>query len=143
MVRDQVEKTMRKALLSFAGKEQRPANDISLFIHTKPTEDAPALSPKYFYAVEGKPVTEEGKLKDLDFTKDILGKKIDMLGQSYLASQFLTGYFEKTCKKHEVEPNELYVRIDSKDSEAKALKIALYKNAEVLKKIKLEEIFLE
>ena len=141
MVRDQVEKTMRKALLSFAGKENRPANDISLFIHTKPTEEAPALSPKYFYAIEGKPVLEEGKLKDLDFTKDILGKKIDMLGQSFLASQFLTGYFEKTCKKHEIEPNRLYVRIDAKDEEAKQLKIGLYNNADVIKNIELDEIF--
>jgi hypothetical protein len=141
MVKEHVEKTMKKAILRFAEKEGRPANEIAFFIHTKPTEEAPELEPKYFYAIGGVPVQENGKIKDLRFTQDILGKKIDMLGTSYLAANFLSKYFASTSEEFEADPKTLYVMITVIDKEAKNLAIALYKSSQVVKEMKLDEIF--
>jgi hypothetical protein len=141
MVRDHVEKTMKKALLRFAEQEGKPANKIAFFIHTKPTDEQPELEPKYFYAVDGVPVQEDGKLKDLKFTQDILGKKIDMLGTSFLAANFLSKHFAKISEEHEADPRTLYVMITCADEVAEELTIALYKGNEVIKKMELDEIF--
>jgi len=141
MVKDHVEKTMKKALLRFADKDGVTANRIAFFIHTKPTDANPELEPKYFYALDGVPVQENGQLKDLRFTQDILGKKIDMLGTAYLASTFLTKYFAKISEENESNPSTLYIMITSVDEMAEELAIALYKGNQVLKEMKLEEIF--
>jgi hypothetical protein len=141
MVRDQVEKTMRKALLRFAEQEGKPANNIAFFIHTKPTDEQPELEPKYFYAVDGVPVQENGQLKDLRFTQDILGKKIDMLGMSFLAANFLSKHFATISEELEADPRTLYVMITCKDEKAENLAIALYKGNKVVRNMELDEIF--
>lgn len=141
MIRDHVEKTMKKALKTFAEKAETTANNIAFFIHTKPTEEDPTLTPKYFYSVKGKTVTENGKLKDLRFTQDILGKKFDLLGTEVMASQFLSNYFKNISETNDSDPRNLYVMITSSDEEAKKLILAIYKGSEVLKHLELEEIF--
>ena len=141
MVKDHVEKTMKKALLRFAEKEAVSANRIAFFIHTKPTDEEPELTPQYFYAIDGVPVQKEGKLKALHFTQDILGKRIDMLGTSFLAANFLSKHFAKISEENEADPKTLYIMITSKDEDAKELSIALYKGNKVLKEIELDEIF--
>lgn len=142
MVKDHVEKTMKKALVKFAKDEKTEPNKVAFFIHTKPNEADPSLAPKYFYSVNGKTKTDEnGKLKDLRFTQDILGKKFDLLGTEALANQFLQSYFKTFCSEMEVEPKSLYIMITASDMEAKKLKLAAYKGAEVLQELKLEDIF--
>ena len=141
MIREHVEKTMKKALKTFAVKAETEANKIAFFIHTKPSEIDPTLTPKYFYSVDGQTVTENGKLKDLRFTQDILGKKFDLLGTEAMASQFLSNYFKNISEKEEADPRSLYIMITSVDEEVKELKLALYKGSEVLKNLDLEEIF--
>ena len=141
MIRDHVEKTMKKALKTFAANEDTDANKIAFFIHTKPSEEDPTLNPKYFYSVNGRTVTENGKLKDLRFTQDILGKKFDLLGTEVMASQFLANYFKNVSETHDADPRSLYIMITSSDEEAKKLTLALYKGSEVLKNLKLEDVF--
>jgi hypothetical protein len=142
MIREHVEKTMKKALKTFADKAGTEANKIAFFIHTKPSEEDPTLTPKYFYSVEGKTVMEEdGSLKNLRFTQDILGKKFDLLGTEMLASQFLSNYFKNISEAAEADPRNLYVMITASDEEAKKLIVAIYEGSEVLKNLQLEEIF--
>jgi len=141
MVKETVEKTMKKALLSFAEKEGKPANNIAFFIHTKPNEEDPALTPKYFYAIDGIPVQENGGLKNLKFTQDILGKKFDLLGTEMIASNFLASYFKNVSQETESDPRSLYLMITSEDEKAQGLIIALYKGSEVIKHLQLEDIF--
>ena len=141
MIREHVEKTMKKALITFAEKAGTVANKIAFFIHTKPSEADPTLTPKYFYSVDGKTVTENGKLKDLRFTQDILGKKMDLMGTEVMASQFLSQYFKNVSEETKSDPRNLYVMITSSDEEAKKLILAIYKGSEVLRHLKLEEIF--
>lgn len=139
MVREQVEKTMKKALVRFSENEKVTANRIAFFIHTKNEN----LSPEYFYAIDGKPVRDEsGGLKNLRFTQDILGKKMDLLGTEFLATQFLSNYYKSFCSENEIDPNMLYVMITAADEEAKKLSIALYNGNQVLKDdMKLDQIF--
>lgn len=141
MIREHVEKTMKKALKTFAAKAGMEANKIAFFIHTKPSEEDPTLTPKYFYSVDGQTVTENGKLKDLRFTQDILGKKFDLLGTEAMASQFLSNYFKNVSENKNVDPRSLYIYITASDEEAKELKLALYKGSEVLNNLDLGEIF--
>ena len=142
MVKDHVEKTMKKAIRTYAETSGVDANNISFFIHTKPTTEDPTLLPQYFYTVNGTPVTEEdGSLKNLRFTQDILGKKFDLLGTEIMAAQFLSNFFKNKSEEHEINPRQLYVMIATSDKEARDLIIALYNGSEVLKTLKLEEIF--
>ena len=141
MITALVEKTMKKALVNFAKKENETPNKVAFFIHTKPSEADPTLTPKYFYSVNGRTVTEDGKLKNLRFTQDILGKKFDLLGTEVMAAQFLASYFKTVSQEYEADPSHLYIMITSSDSEGKDLLLAVYKNSQVLKNLKLDEIF--
>ena len=139
MIKDHVENVMKKALLRFADKEDAKANDISFYIHTKSND----LKPLYFYSAKGVIALENGEIKELRFTRDFLGKKIDLLGISFLADNFLTKYFAKISEEHNKDPKSMYVMITSADSECENLIIAIYHEQEELKQIKLDEIFLE
>jgi hypothetical protein len=142
MIREHVEKTMKKALKAFAEKSGTAANKIAFFIHTKPSEEDPTLTPKYFYSVDGNTVMEkDGSLKNLRFTQDILGKKFDLLGTEVLASQFLSNYFKNVSEEAAADPRNLYVMITASDEEAKKLILAIYKGSQVLKHLQLEDIF--
>jgi hypothetical protein len=141
MVQDKVRKTMRKALLSFAEKENKGADSIAIFIHTKPTDEQPMLLPKYFYAVDGTPVQENGRLKELRFVQDILGKKMDLMGMEAISANFLATYFKNTAEEVEADPKTLYIMIKGQDEKANELTLALYKGSKVEKHLKLEDIF--
>lgn len=142
MVQGKVEKTMKKALNNFSAKEGVKANDIALFIHTKPSEADPTLTPKYFYTVNGEMKKDEnGKLLNLRFTQDILGLKFDMLGMEAIAAQFLSNYFKNLSEETDSDPRTLYIMIGTSDSEAKELILAVYRGSEVLKNLTLSDIF--
>lgn len=141
MVSEQVAKAMKKALKKFAKDANTTPDNIAFFIHTKPSEADPTLTPKYFYSVNGETVTQDGKLKDLRFTQDILGKKFDLLGMEAIANQFLSNYFKSMCEQHEIDPRSLYIMITTSDNEGKELMLAAYKGSEVLRELKLEEVF--
>jgi len=135
MVREQVEKTMKKALNKYAEKEGTDPSNIAFFIHTKPNEADPTLAPKYFYSVNGQTVMgEDGKLLDLRFTQDILGKKFDLLGMEAMAEQFLSQYFKRISKEVDATPNSLYVSISADPKWTNKLRFMLIKNGSELLK---------
>jgi len=137
MVKELVEKTLRKALNRFAGNEGLPSNSIQFFIHTK-NED---LSPQYFYAIDWKVIENEGKPKELNFTQDILGKKFDLQGREMLSKQFFTNYFKVLGDDTKEDIKSLYIIVTTHDEIAEDLTLALYKNNDKLRDLKLEEIF--
>lgn len=142
MIKEQVEKKMKKALSSFAEKLNETPDNISFFIHTKPESKEDKLYPKYFYAKNGVPVTDDnGKLKDLKFTQDILGLKFDLLGVEAISAQFLSTYFTTISNEYNISPRNLYIKITSKDKDCKELDLALYEGGEVIKKLTLDDIF--
>lgn len=141
MVRTMVEKKMKKALLSFAEKEQKTPDRIAIGIHTKPTEDSPELLPKYFYTVDGQTVKENGEVKELRFVQDILGKKMDMMGTSYHADIFFAKFFKERSERHRVTPQQLLVLITCIDEEAKNLALGIYNKSEQIQSVELHEIF--
>jgi|3_EtaG_2_1085321.scaffolds.fasta_scaffold254493_2 predicted 3-demethylubiquinone-9 3-methyltransferase (glyoxalase superfamily) len=137
MVKDIVEKTMRKAINNFAEKEEVETTSINFFIHTKNEE----LTPQYFYAIDGKVVQENGKTKELNFVKDILGVKFDLTGKSLMSSQYLANYFQILSEEEKKEAKNLYIMIRSTDLEVKKLGVSLFNNNIKIKDLELEEIF--
>ena len=92
--------------------------------------------------MNGKTVTtEDGKLKNLRFTQDILGIKFDLMGLEIMAAQFLASYFATISKEYDANPSNLYIMITSSDKEVTDLVLAVYEGSGVLKNLKLDEIF--
>jgi len=142
MVKEHVEKTMKKAVTTYAEKLGVEKNKVAFFIHTKPTAEAPELLPRYFYTVNGVPVKkEDGSLHELRFTQDILGKKFDLLGTELMAKQFLASYFKTVSEEFKAKANSLYIMIKGSDKDKNELDLALYKDNTVLKTLDLGQIF--
>ena len=138
MVTQQIEKTMKKALVRFSEKEETKVSEIQMMIHTKNEE----LTPEYFYLVKGVPkANEDGSIMDLDFNNDILNVKMDLLQREMLASQFLKNYFKNVGEMEKASPQEIYLMITSKDESAKKLTIGLYHNANEIRQLSLGEVF--
>lgn len=138
MVTQQIEKTMKKALLRFSEKEEVKANDIQVAIHTKNDE----FTPEYFYLIKMSPkMDEHGEVLSLDFNRDILNVKMDLLQREMLASQFLKNYFKNVGEMEKVNPKAIYLMITSKDESAKELIVGLYHNATELRQLSLGEVF--
>jgi hypothetical protein len=143
MIAELIGKSMKKALANLAKNQSVTTKYVSLFIHTKPTEFNPETSPKYFCAVGGKPIYEDGKVKDLRFIQDVLGEKMDLLGKEYHASNFFTKYFLSVSEKHKIAPSRVYIRIDESLSEDKDFEIGIYDKGELLEEVSLTDIFTE
>ena len=133
-----IDETMTKALLNFAVKGEVEVTKVGIWI--KPNEDN--SKPIYFKSLSGVfEKTDEGQLKTLDFTKDILDKKFDPLQKHFFVANFITKYFESTAKYNdELELKNLSVMIGCNDSKAKDLKIGLFHSLKFVKWIKLDDI---
>ena len=137
MVKGKVTKIMREAINRFAQKYNVEANKVSLFIHTK-TDD---YEPLYFKSVNGQVVKDEnGKTKNLKFTRDILDKKIDFLGTEFFVSKALKDYFERVSKVREIEAKELNIMIGCSDLKAENLRFALLHKSTILTPITIEDV---
>jgi hypothetical protein len=141
MVKEHVEKTMKKAVKNYSQKLGVEQSSIAFFIHTKPTKEEPQFLPRYFYTIDGVPSkNEDGSLKELRFTQDILGKKFDLLGTEVLANQFLQSYFKNVSEEFDTKANSLYIMIKGSKTPDE-LDLALYKDNAVLKTLDLGQIF--
>lgn len=141
MIKNNVTKELKKALNRFADQEKTKANGIAFFIHTKPTKAEPKLNPLYFYAVNGDVVTEGEGIKHLRFTKDILGKKFDLMGTEMMAGHFLANYFSTISEKHNISPEEIYIMITTESENAEKLIVIIYNGADPIEEVSLEQIF--
>lgn len=147
MVKGQVTKIMTKALQRFAKKHNTTSDKICIFIRMKQNEEG-ELEPSYCKTVNGKWVKDDsGNTKDLDFNRDILDLKFDLLGRSALTAHFLSGYFKDISEKMNINKDEIFILIGSVDDSVSKLRLSLWKNDKEaktftqLKPITLDDLF--
>jgi hypothetical protein len=138
MVEGQVKAIMKDSLNRFSILHNVESSNVCVFIHTKKEDFCPA----YFYQVKGATIkNEDGKVKELDFNRDFLNKKFDILPRKLLTDNYLKKYFKKISTEHSVDARELYLRITCADKEANELKLALFHNSNCLKQLNLNDVF--
>ena len=114
-------------------------NRVIVYIHTKDE----SRTPKYFYAVDGVPVREGEKIKDLDFNKDILGVKFDLMNTEVIAESFLTAYFKKLERELKIEAKNIYIGITTLEQghKFKEIKAAVFEGSKLVKNIEIADLF--
>ena len=138
MIEGIVKKIITKALTSFAEEEKVEPQDIAFILHTKNEE----FTPEYMYTVKGQTKKgEDGEAIALDFTKDILRKKVDMMQKSVHVSNFMSNYFSSACKAHEIERDNIYIVLGTPDNEISAVLGMMYNGGEAVKSLTLSELF--
>lgn len=138
MVLGLIRKTMKGAIENLSKREAIEKTSISLFIHTKDEDH----TPKYMYAINGKiKRNEDNSVIDLDFKKDILNVKIDMMNRKDIAANFLRGYFNTTSEFEKIPATDIYIRIDAVDEELSELVLGLYNKGTLIRPLQLEDIF--
>lgn len=138
MITRMVKDIMKGALENLSKREGVKPNQIMVMIHTKSDD----FLPMYFYLVNGVPKTDEnGAVLGLNFKKDILNAKIDLMNKEGITATFLSGYFKNAPTNFEIEPKEMYVMITSKDEQNSELNLGVYKGSEFKKRITVEQLF--
>ena len=109
MVKGQVKKIMKSALVRCAKENNVETEKVAIFIHTKSDD----CEPLYFKTVsEITDKDDNGNTKSLDFNRDILNVKFDLLQRAYLTANFMKGYIRSVAefehptflnKKEEIE----------------------------------------
>ena len=138
MVKGQVKKIMKSALVRFAKESNVETEKVSIFIHTKSDD----CEPLYFKTIGG--VTEKdekGNTKSLDFNRDILNVKFDLMQRAYLTANFMKGYISSVAEVENINAKEIYILIGSKNSDASELRFVLYHKNKALRPLTLEDIF--
>jgi hypothetical protein len=138
MVKGQVKKIMKSALVRFAKENNVETEKVAIFIHTKSDD----CEPLYFKTVSG--VTDKddnGNTKGLDFNRDILNVKFDLMQRAYLTANFMKGYISSVAEVEDINAKEIYILIGSKNSDASELKFVLYHKSKALRGLTLEDIF--
>jgi len=133
LVGDYIKKTIDR--LSKEHKVEK--EDISIVIGSK--VNGREITPYYFYAKNGVPVSNENGLVTLDFVRDILGKKIDMLGYGAITDNFLKTYFRTIGQEYETEPNHVFLFLS--DLGEKEITVGLFKSSELIRTMKLSDVF--
>lgn len=138
MITNKVRKIMSEATNRFAKTEEVNPNEITIVIHTKNE----GLLPEYYYLINNKPKMEDGEIIDLDFKKDILGKKIDIMNVEGLAAQFLSQRFDFFNKLYEeMDVFDMDLMIKPKDQQASEFFVLLFNKKKFVKQYTLDEIF--
>lgn len=138
MVKGQVKKIMKSALVRFAKENNVETEKVAIFIHTKSDD----CEPLYFKTVSG--VTDKddkGNTKGLDFNRDILNVKFDLMQRAYLTANFMKGYIASVAEVENINAKEIYILIGSKNSDASELRFVLYHSSKALRPLTLEDIF--
>jgi hypothetical protein len=142
MVADIVKKIMTKAINNLAQVENVSNNEIQLMAHIYgqceiENDKADVL---YFYCSKGVPIREEdGKLKYLHFTKDILLKKFDTMAYGHFTKDFLRKKLNEEAQKHNKEVKALVIVITQKDGEI-FVKVFDTREQKTIKEMTLEEV---
>jgi len=132
-----IKNTMTKALVNFGKLASVETEKVAIWIF--PNEDNSRLI--YKKTISGVfEKNEDGTIKKIDFTKDILGKKFDLLQTNLIVAHYVTDFFNKVSKKETLELEKLSIMIGCKDSEAEVLKIGLFENLKFVRALSLDEV---
>jgi len=137
MIVGKVKGIMTNCLLRLATQENVDPKSVSIGIRT--VEDD--FTPSYFYTVNGQPVmNEETKdLKELEFNKDILGVKFDLLGQKYLTANYIKTLIKSVVEVENIPAKQLFYLISFVDSGAKVLTVGMYQKGRFLRSMSIND----
>jgi hypothetical protein len=130
MIGQIVESTMRKALLRIAKEKGTAPYENQITIGW--SDERQAL--KYY-------VINKSGSEQMTFNQ-IIGVKFDLMNREFVVSEFIAKKFESYSKKYECEKKYLFVYIFLENGNEEDIKLCLYKGANKLKDIELEELFL-
>jgi hypothetical protein len=130
MIGQIVEGTMRKALLRLAKERGTAANENQIIIGWNAEREC-----LKYYIVGG------SGSKEVTFN-EILGVKFDLMNREFVVSEFITKRFDSFSKTYECEKKSLFVYIFLEKGNDDDIKLCLYKGANKVKDIELEELFL-
>ena len=136
-MKDKVIKIVGEALTRFGKEKGLNVKEVSIIF--RPDEDLDPIYNRVFGSDYDK--EEDGSVKQLKFTKDILNKKIDFIPTEYLVAQDLRARFKTYMETYKIEQQNLMFRIVSFDEDAKRLGVAVYNGKEVVKTLKAEDFF--
>ena len=129
MINDYVEKIMRDGITHFAEELQKPTTDVQILIlWDKDTETV-----KYKKMIRG------GESVYVKF-KEILNVKFDLMGREAICGGFISNTLQKYAKEFSCEMSQLFVVIYLLENEEKDIRLFLYRGADAIKEIELEEI---
>ncbi len=128
---------MTNCLIRLASNEKKHETSVSIGIRT--TEED--FTPSYFYTVNGQPVMNEEKteFKELDFNRDILGVKFDLLGQKYLTANYIKNLIKSVVEVEKIPSKELFYLIRFIDSDSKVLTVGMYQKGKFLRSMSIND----
>jgi hypothetical protein len=137
MIVGKVKGIMTNCLIRLASNEQKHETSVSIGIRT--TEED--FTPSYFYTVNGQPVMNEEKteFKELDFNRDILGVKFDLLGQKYLTANYIKNLIKSVVEVEKIPSKELFYLIRFIDSDSKVLTVGMYQKGKFLRSMSIND----
>jgi hypothetical protein len=136
MIGQIVESTMRKALLRLAKENGTATYENQIIIGWNAEQECL----KYY-------VVNKSGSKQVTFN-EILGVKFDLMNREFVVSEFITKKFDTFSKTYECEKKSLFVYIffeqplGVENGNEDDIKLCLYKGANKVKDIELEELFL-
>lgn len=144
MIADIVKKIMTKAINNLAQVENVGNDEVQLMAHIygKCEIENDKADVLYFYCAKGLPVKgEDGKLKYLHFTKDILLKKFDTMAYGHFTKDFLRKKLNEEAQKQDKEVKALIIVIAQKDGEI-FVKVFDTREQKTIREMTLEEVFI-
>lgn len=137
MIVGKVKGIMTNCLIRLASNEKKHETSVSIGIRT--TEED--FTPSYFYTVNGQPVMNEDKteFKELDFNRDILGVKFDLLGQKYLTANYIKNLIKSVVEVEKIPSKELFYLIRFIDSDSKVLTVGMYQKGKFLRSMSIND----
>lgn len=136
-MKDKVIKIVGEALIRFAKERNVAVKTVSIIF--RPDSDLDPIYNRVFGSEYDK--DEDGEVKQLKFTKDILNKKFDLLPTEFIVAQDLKARFKTYMETYKIEQQNLIFRIVSFDDEAKRLGVGVYNGKEVVLTVKAEDFF--
>lgn len=146
MVAGKVRKIMVKALKNLSEIEKVKGDEIQLMIHASGECEFEhgKLDILYFYCVNNVPKkNEDGRLKHLHFTHDILLKSFDVQMFGMISKNFLRKKLEEEAKVVNQDPKTLIIVIQGIDENIDDVTLSVFNTVtkKTIKTSTLEEVF--
>jgi hypothetical protein len=137
MIDTMIKSVMKEAICLQSSLNNCSKQELRIFIHPK-NED---FVPHYFLVVKGTPkMNEDGsEYEYLDFNRDILNKKFDMMNRKEIVANFIGTFFKTVNDADGIERENIFASI-SLGADDKIL-IALYNQGSFVRYIKIEDLF--
>lgn len=136
MIEEYVKTIMQNGICHFAKELEKPTTDLQILI----------LWDEQSQEVKYKKMVRDGESHFVKFN-EILNVKFDLLNREMICANFISKTLDKFATELSCQKSNLFVVIyllnsqaQDQEDEDKELKLFLYRNAEAIKEIELEEI---